>query len=188
MSSRDRNVRAGVNRAPLRLHVECNFAAVRRCAGQVRAFLAGHGVSEKDIWACELAFVEGCNNAVEHTPESKAGEKLLVELSCESTHVELRINDHTQGFDFPAESRLPSPDEEKGRGIYLMRTLMDEVDYIRDRSSNCLVLKKERQGFNFWSACGLPPLWIRRTCDGVPRIVLALIQSCLVQFGPAHEA
>ena len=112
----------------------------------MRAYLSAHGVAENDVWACELAFVEGCNNAVQNTPASKAGEKLLVELSCDSSHVEFRINDHTRGFDFPAESRLPSPEEEKGRGIYLMRTLMDEVDYICDRSSNCLVLKKARTG------------------------------------------
>jgi anti-sigma regulatory factor (Ser/Thr protein kinase) len=132
--------------APLRVHVECSFAAVRRCAAQVRSYLAAHGVAEKDLWACELAFVEGCNNAVQHTPASKAGEKLFVELSCESTHVEVRINDHTQGFDFPKEPRLPTPDAENGRGIYLMRSLMDEVAYIRDSSSNCLVLKKARTG------------------------------------------
>jgi anti-sigma regulatory factor (Ser/Thr protein kinase) len=132
--------------ASLRLHVDCSFAAVRRSAAQVRAYLSAHDVSEKDAWACELAFVEGCNNAVQHTPASRTGEKLLVELSCDSSRVELRINDHTLGFDFPAESRLPSPDEEKGRGIYLMRRLMDEVDYIRDPSSNCLVLKKARTG------------------------------------------
>jgi anti-sigma regulatory factor (Ser/Thr protein kinase) len=142
----DRNARPGVKTAPLRFHMECSFAAVRHCAARVRGYLAGHGVAEKDLWACELAFVEGCNNAVQHTPASKAGEKLIVELSCESTHVELRINDHTQGFDLPAESRLPAPEEERGRGIYLMRTLMDEVSYIRDPSANCLVLKKARTG------------------------------------------
>jgi serine/threonine-protein kinase RsbW len=147
MSARlHRRSRSSVKNAALRFHLDCSFAAVRRCAMQVREYLAAHGVAEKDLWACELAFVEGCNNAVQYTPPNRAGEKLIVELSCASTHVELRINDHTQGFEFPAESRLPAPEQEKGRGIYLMRTLMDQVDYIRDPSSNCLVLKKARTG------------------------------------------
>jgi anti-sigma regulatory factor (Ser/Thr protein kinase) len=141
-----RDARPALKSPRLRLHVECSFAAVRHCAGQVRNYLAAHGVAERDLWACELAFVEGCNNAVQHTPANRAGEKLFVELSCDSTHVELRINDHTRGFEFPAEPRLPSPEEEQGRGIYLMRTLMDEVDYIRDPASNCLVLRKARTG------------------------------------------
>jgi len=147
MSSQfDRNFRSGGSNSPLRLEVECNFAAVRLSATEVREHLAARGVAERDLWACELAFVEGCNNAVQHTPANYAGKKLVVELSCGSTHVELRINDHTHGFEFPTESRLPAPEEERGRGIYLMRTLMDEVDYIREPSSNCLVLRKARAG------------------------------------------
>ena len=147
MSSKfDRIFRGGTNSSPLRLQVECSFAAVRLSATTVREYLAARGVAERDLWACELAFVEGCNNAIQHTPANRAAEKLLIELSCESSHVELRIKDHTHGFEFPTESRLPEPQEERGRGIYLMRTLMDEVDYIRDPSSNCLVLRKARTG------------------------------------------
>ena len=141
----DRTVR-GTLRAPLRLLVECSLAGVRRSAGQVRAYLAGVGLAEKDLWACELAFAEGCNNAVQNTPPHRTGESIIVELSCGATHVELRINDHTRGFELPAESKLPPADAERGRGLYLMRTLMDEVNYIREPSSNCLVLKKTRTG------------------------------------------
>jgi serine/threonine-protein kinase RsbW len=112
----------------------------------VRAFLLGHGLSEQDIWACELAFVEGCNNAIQHTPTANAHQQLLVELAWHRTHVELRINDHSNGCEFPEEPRLPAPEEEGGRGVFLMRTLMDQVDYIRNSSSNCLVLKKSVTG------------------------------------------
>jgi anti-sigma regulatory factor (Ser/Thr protein kinase) len=147
MSSQfDRHFRGGASNSPLHLEVECNFAAVRLSATTVREYLAARGVAERDLWACELAFVEGCNNAVQNTPANYAGKKLVVKLSCGSTHVELRINDHTHGFELPTESRLPGPEEERGRGIFLMRTLMDEVDYIREPSSNCLVLRKARTG------------------------------------------
>lgn len=131
---------------PLRFHLECNFAAVRRCASQVRSYLVAHGLAEKDVWACELALVEGCNNAVQYTPAQHASEKLLVELKCAPTHIELRINDHTEGFDLPVQTELPVPDQESGRGIFLMRSLMDEVDYVRRGSTNCLILKKAVTG------------------------------------------
>ena len=118
MSSKfDRDFRGGTNSSPLRLQVECNFVAVRLSATTVREYLAARGVAQRDLWACELAFVEGCNNAIQHTPANRAAEKLLIELSCESSHVELRIKDHTHGFEFPSESRLPEPQEERGRGI-----------------------------------------------------------------------
>ncbi len=145
-TSSDRNLRSEAKTAPMRLQVECSFAAVRQSAERLRAYLAKQQVSERDLWACELAFVEGCNNAVQNTPPGRSDQKLLVEFSCESTHVELRINDHTLGFDLPDECRLPDPESENGRGIYLIHKLMDEVAYIRDSSSNCLVLKRARTG------------------------------------------
>ena len=142
----DPNTRGLSVRPGLILHLECTFAAVRRGAAQVRTHLQGCGLPEKDIWACELAFVEGCNNAVQHTPDASVSKKILVELALHSGQVELRINDHTPGCDFPDETLLPPAECESGRGIFLMRSLMDQVDYIRNSSSNCLVLKKALTG------------------------------------------
>ena len=130
----------------LHLHLDCTFAAVRQGASEIRAFLHNRGLPEKDIWACELAFVEGCNNAVEHTPDAHTASKIIVELSLDAGHIELRIKDHTQGCEFPADISLPPADSERGRGIFLMRSLMDDVVYLRSSSSNCLVLKKAVTG------------------------------------------
>lgn len=130
----------------LRLHLDCNFAAVRCGANQIRNFLSARGVKGNEIWACELAFVEGCNNAVRHTPLIHAAKKILVELTLQYREIELRINEFSAGCDFPPVSTLPPAHEESGRGIFLMRNLMDHVTYIRRDSSNCLVLKKALTG------------------------------------------
>jgi serine/threonine-protein kinase RsbW len=137
----------GVSVSPaLHLHLDCTFAAVRSGATQIRSHLQSCGLPEKDIWACELAFVEGCNNAVQYTPDACVSKKIIVELLVHSAKIELRINDHTRGCDFPVASSLPPAESENGRGIFLMRTLMDDVAYIRSNSSNCLVLKKTLTG------------------------------------------
>lgn len=145
-ASAERNTSPPRGGVALRLQIDCTFEAVRRCAVQVRTFLAASRLNEKDVWACELAFVEGCNNAVQNTPASCIGKKLLVEMSCNGSHVELRINDFTPGFELPEAVSLPAAENESGRGIYLMRTLMDHVDYVRDRASNCLILRKSVTG------------------------------------------
>jgi serine/threonine-protein kinase RsbW len=130
----------------LRLQLDCSFAAVRQGALQIRSYLHGCGLQDKEVWACELAFVEGCNNAVQHTHDLAAAKKISVELSVQGGFVEMRINEHSEGCDFPADSPLPPADSETGRGIFLMRTLMDDVSYVRSTSSNCLVLKKALTG------------------------------------------
>lgn len=130
----------------LLLHLECSFVAVRRAANQIRSYLESSGLPETEIWACELAFVEGCNNAVQHTPEANLCKDIVVEVALEGSSVELRIYDNTAGCEFPERSTLPPPECERGRGIYLMRTLMDDVSYLRQSTTNCLVLKKAVTG------------------------------------------
>jgi anti-sigma regulatory factor (Ser/Thr protein kinase) len=144
MPNREKRVRS-INPA-LHLHLDCTLAAVRRGAIQIRTFLESRGFAEKDIWACELAFVEGCNNAVQNTPEANVSQKILVELLLDTGSIELRINEHSAGCELPAQIELPPAESESGRGIFLMHTLMDQVTYIRNDSSNCLVLKKAVTG------------------------------------------
>lgn len=137
------SLRVGQN---LQLRLPCNFEAVRRAAIQLRSFLAAHNLLEKDIWACELAFAEGCNNAVQHTPAGQPGQDILVQVICSGGQVELRIDDHAVGFELPETISLPPDDRESGRGLYLIKSLMDQVKYVRTPSSNCLVLQKNVTG------------------------------------------
>jgi uncharacterized protein YigA (DUF484 family) len=58
--------------------------------------------------------------------------------------VEVRITDHTAGFDWPREIKLPESDAERGRGIYLMKSLTDEIFYLRSAEKNTLVLRRTR--------------------------------------------
>ena len=60
--------------------------------------------------------------------------------------VRLRVTDHTDGFDLPAGP--PSPpalDQEHGRGLFIIRSLMDEVRYERGGNANSLAMRKVRQ-------------------------------------------
>jgi anti-sigma regulatory factor (Ser/Thr protein kinase) len=132
--------------AELRLKISHDYSAVRGAACEVRKFLASQGLPEKEIWACELAMVEGCNNAVQYVEQSARAEKISLEVSCSPEEVKLKIADNTRGFDLPDKIDLPEVEEESGRGLYLIKSLMDQVEYVRDRASNYLVLQKDRSG------------------------------------------
>ena len=128
----------------LRLTLVCNFDEVRHIAREVRAFLTAHGCDEGELNACDLALVEGCNNAIKYAPEPARKLPVGVECLCDERAIEIRIMDHTAGFDWPATAVLPEPDSESGRGIYLMQTLMDRANYFRAAGENVLVLRKHR--------------------------------------------
>jgi serine phosphatase RsbU (regulator of sigma subunit)/anti-sigma regulatory factor (Ser/Thr protein kinase) len=130
--------------AALRLLVPCDLAQVRPSTGPASAFLHEHGASEDEVRACELALVEACNNAVKYAIPPSRAEAILVDVLCSENQVELRVNDNTAGFDWPREIALPDPEQENGRGLFLIHSLMDRVIYFRGQNANCLVMRKLR--------------------------------------------
>src|SRR6478609_8029796 len=48
----------------VRLLISCGLEAVHRVSAAVRDTLTAHRATEGNIGACELAVVEGCNNAI----------------------------------------------------------------------------------------------------------------------------
>lgn len=128
----------------LRLSLEPDFSAVRTAADQVQRFLARHRCGEQARCECELAVVEGCNNAVKHTAPGAAGWRLILEVEILDREIEMRITDHGPGFVWPSTVELPDAENESGRGLYLIRHLVDSASYLRGPGANTLVLRKKR--------------------------------------------
>jgi serine phosphatase RsbU (regulator of sigma subunit) len=57
----------------------------------------------------------------------------------------MRVTDHTAGFVLPERLPPPSPKLERGRGLFLIQSVMDEVRYLRGPSENILVMRKRRR-------------------------------------------
>src|SRR5881394_2711399 len=91
----------------LRLSLACDLAEVLPAIRAVRGFLAEQGLSEKELAACELALAEACNNAINYASDAAKAQPVEVEAICNASGVELRVNDHTQGFDWPNLVALP---------------------------------------------------------------------------------
>jgi anti-sigma regulatory factor (Ser/Thr protein kinase) len=133
-----------VRSASVTLSLPCSLAAVRPALLEVRDFLRDQGIEAQEIQACELALAEACNNAIQYASGSRRWEHVQLEVSCDAGAVRLTIRDHTAGFDWPAEVTLPDPAQERGRGLFLIRSLMDHAQYYRAADANCLVLEKRR--------------------------------------------
>lgn len=122
----------------------CNFAATRNATRTAREFLAGHGLDEQELFACELCLAEACNNAVQYAPPEASGRRIGIEVFCSDSEIELRVADHTGGFALPDHVPPPAPEAERGRGLYLIKSLTDEVCYCRGDQANILVMRKRR--------------------------------------------
>ena len=107
--------------------------------GMIREFVSKVadkvGFDEDDIGKIELACDEACTNIIKHAYAQKNGNQTLdVLIKVEFDKFILVVTDHGKGFD-PQKIKTPHMEQYLaefkvgGLGIYLMKTLMDEVDY-----------------------------------------------------------
>lgn len=107
------------------------------------------GFTDKAIYAVQLAADEAASNIIEHAYEGRGDASFV--MSCEFQKDKLVITFHDQGKSFDV-SKVNKPDvkadlsERKigGLGIYLMRKLMDDVQYKSTASENILTLTKRK--------------------------------------------
>ena len=92
-------------------------------------------VDEDIIFDIHVGFEEALRNAMIHGNKMDPGKKVIVEVELSENSVVICVEDEGQGFNPEA---LPDPtlDEnllkEGGRGVYLIRHLMDEVRHEND--------------------------------------------------------
>lgn len=107
---------------------------------EVRNFVANHalahGVSEKDISEIRLAVDEAYTNIIKHAYKNKPKKPVNIEIGFEDALIWVTITDEGESFD---PSTYSEPDllkriknkQRGGMGVYLIRKLMDQVQYKR---------------------------------------------------------
>ncbi|HXY59390.1 MAG TPA: ATP-binding protein [Methylocystis sp.] len=100
---------------------------------------------DRDALAYHLNLVvtEAVTNAIQYGCKSDVETKVRIFLSYENKDLCVRVYDHGAGFDLRS---IAAPDEdalnERGRGLFFIRSLMDTVDYRRTECGNVLEMKK----------------------------------------------
>lgn len=110
----------------------------------VRTFLKEQHASQEEIQAAELAIVEASNNAIKYVNGEGHGKEIEIEVGLGVDRLEVRVSDNTAGFEWPEKIELPTGDAENGRGLFLIHSLMDRVNYFRGRGQNFLVMIRNR--------------------------------------------
>lgn len=100
------------------------------------------GMPDKLFRDIDLAASEAVTNAIRHGARFE-GDLLSVTVEISDRLFSLQVVDHGPGFDLAAvaEPDLDQP-AEGGYGIYIIRSLMDEVSYRRGPDANTLVMVK----------------------------------------------
>lgn len=122
------------------LSIKPDLARVSEAALAAERHLASLKVSAEDATSVRIALAEALNNAIQYTCDPSRDVEL--ELSLSGDLLKATVADHTAGFDLPASSELPDPEAESGRGIFIIRQVMDSVTYSRQPDVNRLVMTR----------------------------------------------
>jgi serine/threonine-protein kinase RsbW len=111
-------------------HIE----AVADAAAAVADFVQNCGVGEEAAFRVDMAVREAVTNAVVHGNKEDETKSIEVTFSCQKRTLEIEVKDQGEGFD-PAS--VPDPTDPanilktSGRGIFLIRSFMGEVQWSR---------------------------------------------------------
>jgi serine/threonine-protein kinase RsbW len=102
------------------------------------------GDREKLAYNINIVLTEAMANAIHHAEQSN---DVHVRISVIDRVLTIRVFDQGQGFDIRS---LPSPDfedcRETGRGIYIIKSLMDRISYHKSEDGYVLVMIKALSG------------------------------------------
>ena len=103
----------------------------------VNYFCKDINLTDEQLANVLLAVTEATTNAIIHANKCDQSKMVTIDVKVSETKLVVKVKDEGEGFD-PAG--IPDPTEpenllnESGRGVYLMRVYMDNVEYNRTSS------------------------------------------------------
>lgn len=131
----------------LTLRIENRLSEVERATEIVEAYCAEQGIAPAIAYRVQLAIEEILTNAIKYGFDDGKPHAAEFSLRRDGEELVLEISDDGKPFD-PTQAPPPKLNaalEERrigGLGVYLVRTMMDEIAYRRSDGRNHLVMRK----------------------------------------------
>lgn len=123
------------------------IAEIQQLKAMMNEYGATHNIEQAVIQDVNLVLEEAISNIMFYGYEDTAAHQITVKLDVNDTTLEIEICDDAKAYN-PLETPKPDLDipfddrEIGGMGVYLMRTIMDDMAYTREAGQNVLFLKK----------------------------------------------
>jgi serine/threonine-protein kinase RsbW len=127
--------------------IESKPSAIAEVCKQILPKLEASKFSQEDIFAVHLALEEAFINAIKHGNKMDPNKEVKIDYLVSSDKVEISMTDEGKGFD---PETVPDPRlgenlyKNEGRGLLLMQSYMDVVEFNKRGNSVRIVRYKEK--------------------------------------------
>lgn len=115
-----------------RLVLPSHIEAVADAAAAAAEFARNCGLAEEASFGIDMAVREAITNAIVHGNQEDDAKQVEMTLNCSSRTIEIEVSDQGAGFDpgaVPDPTAVENLMKTSGRGNFLMRSFMDEVEW-----------------------------------------------------------
>ncbi len=112
--------------------VKSGTNALKEAEGKLKAILDKLHVSDSEEHNLLVATSEAINNAISHGNKNDPSKSVTLDVDCTGAEVVVTIEDEGGGFNPSAVPDPLAPEnllKPSGRGIHIMKSLMDKVDF-----------------------------------------------------------
>lgn len=127
--------------------IKNNLPEIETLSEAITNYCKNNGLTEEVCYDIRLALEEAISNTIKYGYDDQDTHNIYVRIGIANQELLIEIEDDARAFN-PLEAPAPDlalPVEKKpigSLGIYLIRTLMDRVDYERSGNKNILRLTK----------------------------------------------
>ena len=131
------------------ISITSRFENIELVERVVRDLMLNAGLGEEAIQPVIRALWEGVANAIRHGNRGEPDRRVEIEATVSPVMVRILITDHGNGFDVAS---VPDPTSAEnllkpsGRGIFIMRQLMDRVEFSRASGGGTTVVLERHLG------------------------------------------
>ena len=128
----------------LRLPSELRYLGVVDAV--VQSFASEFELDTDDVNSVSTATIEAAANAMEHANQFDVRKSVLIKLHGQGSVFEVEVQDEGAGFDHHPYERELGPEDLlklRGRGIFIMRSFMDEVKFMKVGDSGMRVFLRK---------------------------------------------
>jgi len=135
------------------MQIPSDITYVRKTSAEIEEFLRSRKVDESTIFDIRLCSEEAVKNAIIHGNKKNKEKPVYISYALEGNKFTLEVEDQGAGF---INAKIPDPTVGEnlfragGRGVFLIKKLMDKVEY-KNRGNKVFMVKfirREEGGSN----------------------------------------